>query len=306
MENSKNSEPTIIILTCNSAHIIASSLTRLNRKKYKIIVVDNASKDNTSEIVRKNFPDVCLIENPKNSGYGRGNNIALKLVASEFAVVLNPDAMITEESIDKVIDAMVKNKKVATAGPLILAQEDITQEAVKNQMQLMEKDNSSLCDMYYEKIDDGFDTRFISGACIFFRMEILRRIGFFDEKIFMFYEDNEICLRAKKNGYQNLTVIDAVVCHVGASSSEKNWRVTFRRSWHLLGWSKLYWKKMEKGDFRAKKSALRLGLSYLVKSILALVRFNSRDLAANLGAFCGSLMFLMGCSAFKADGCGRG
>lgn len=304
MQNFK--EPTIIILTCNSAHIISDSLLKLNREKYKVIVVDNASHDDTREIVRKKFPDVQLIENAKNIGYGRGNNVALRLVEGEFALVLNPDAVITEESIDKVIAAMINDKKVATAGPLILAQENITQDAIKSQMKIMEEDNASLRDMYYEKIANGFDTRFISGACIFFRMEIVRKIGLFDDKIFMFYEDNEICLRAKRNGYKNLTVVDAVVCHVGASSSKKNWRSVFRRSWHLQGWSKLYWKKIEKGDLRAKKSALRMVLSYSFKSLLSLVRLDEENLSKNLGALCGSAMFLFGYQAFRPDNTGRG
>ncbi len=303
---SQNPNLTIIILTYNSAHIIKSCLDNLNFEKYKIVIVDNASRDNSVEFIKENFPQLELIQIAKNGGYGRGNNVALKQVKTEFALALNPDAMILEKDIDLVLSEMKANENIAIAGPLILEQSSISQEAIDSEKAKIEKDFNGARDMYYEKIGNGFDSKFVSGACLFLRMSVFQKLGFFDEKIFLFYEDDELCLRAKNNGYKNLTLPEATVCHVGASSSKKTLRGVFRRNWHLKGWAKLYWKEVRKGKFSAKKSALRLTASYFVKSLIALVKAEPEEMAKNFGSFAGSAAFLCGMSAFKKDGTGRG
>jgi N-acetylglucosaminyl-diphospho-decaprenol L-rhamnosyltransferase len=297
---------TIVILTFNSAAIIERSLKNLNADKYKIVIVDNASKDNTVEVIRKNFPQLELIQIPKNIGYGRGNNVALKQVNTEFALVLNPDAFISENDIEVVLSEMKAHSNIAIAGPLILQQDTISQEEREKEIIKIENDFAGLKDMYYEKIGNSFDSRFISGACIFFRMSIFQKLGFFDENIFMFYEDDEICLRSKRNGYKNITVPQATVCHVGASSSKKSLRTTYRRNWHLKGWAKLYWKEMRQGKLRAKKSAFRLASVYFVKFLISLLTIKSEKIAENFGAFMGSISYMIGFGAFKKNGTGRG
>ena len=113
---SQNPNLTIIILTYNSAHIIKSCLDNLNFEKYKIIVVDNASKDGTAEFVRKNFSEAQVIELSQNLGYGNGNNVALELVKTEFALILNPDAMMFEKDIETVLDVMKKKSASSDGG----------------------------------------------------------------------------------------------------------------------------------------------------------------------------------------------
>lgn len=296
---------TIIILTYNSSHIIKDCLRGLNFDKYNVTIVDNASSDDVVDVVQKNFPQVKILKLEKNIGYGRGNNVALKQVNTDFALVLNPDAVILEKDIEVVLNEMRANEKVAIAGPIILEQSAISQDAINKEMAKITEDFSGIKDMYYEKIGNGFDSRFISGACIFFRMAVLQKIGFFDEKIFMFYEDDEICLRAKKNGYKNLTVPQATACHVGASSSKKTLSSIFRRNWHLKGWAKLYWKEINKGKLSAKRSSIRLTISYFLKSLICLIKNQPEKLAENFGACCGSAAFLIGKSAFKKDRTGR-
>ena len=111
---------TIIILTYNSAHIMVKCLEKISFDKYKVIVVDNASSDNSIDLIKEKFPQAKIIKLDKNVGYGNGNNAALEKVETEFALVLNPDAMIFENDIEIVLDAMKKNPQVAIAGPLIL------------------------------------------------------------------------------------------------------------------------------------------------------------------------------------------
>jgi GT2 family glycosyltransferase len=306
MSFQKEPNLTIIILSYNSSHIIENCLNKLDFEKYKIVVVDNASSDNSAEFIRQKFPKAQLIEMSKNVGYGRGNNEALKLVKTEFALVLNPDAIISDSDIEIVLNEMRADEKVAMAGPIILEQDSITQEAIDKELAKISKDLSGIRDTYYCKSGNGYSSKFIIGACVFFRVSIFQKIGFFDENFFMFYEDDELCLRVIRNGYKNLIVPQAVACHVGGLSSKKSLRNTYRRNWHLKGWSKLHWKEVRKGKFAAKKSAIRLTSSYFVKSLISLVRLDLEGLAINFSAFNSSFLFLFGVSAFKKDGTGKG
>ncbi len=306
MKSLKPNKLTIIILAFNSRHIIRFCLEKLNFERHRIIVVDNSSQDGTVDFIKTNFPKTEIISLNQNIGYGRANNIALKIVKTEFALILNPDAIILEKDIDLIINEMKGNKNIAIAGPLIIENELVTEEIVNIEKTKIEEDFNGIRDMYYEKIGNGFDSRFISGACLFLRISIFQKLGFFDEKIFLFYEDDELCIRARNNGYKNLTLPTANVCHIGASSSKKSLRGVYRRNWHLKGWSKLYWKEVRKGKLRAKKSALRLTTFYFVKSLISLVKFQPEEIAKFFGAFAGSLSFLIGLKAFNKDGTGRG
>lgn len=299
-------ELTIVILTYNSSHIIKNSLDNLDCNKHKIIVVDNASRDNTAELVRTNYPQIQLIEIAKNGGYGRGNNAALNQLQSEFVLVLNPDALISEDDIKKVLQVMKSDEKIAIAGPLLLEGNTISAETIAFEKAKIEKDFTTIKHTYYQKIGNNYGSRFISGACLFLRTAVFKKLGFFDENIFLFFEDDEICFRARKNGYKNLLVTNAVVCHIGGASSKKTWRGTYLRNWHFKGWSKLYWKEIRKGKLNSKKSALILTGTYFVKSLFALVRFNAEEMAVNFGACAGSVAFLIGLDAFKKDGTPRG
>ena len=87
--------------------------------KYLLIIVDNASTDNTVAVIESNFPSLKIIKNNKNIGYGRANNIALRQVETEFALLLNADATIDSENIDKIIGLMKENQDIAISGPLL-------------------------------------------------------------------------------------------------------------------------------------------------------------------------------------------
>jgi GT2 family glycosyltransferase len=296
---------TIIILAYNSAHILVKCLEKINFDKYKVVVVDNASSDNSIDLIKEKFPQAKIIKLDKNVGYGNGNNAALEKVETEFALVLNPDAMIFENDIEIVLDAMKKNPQVAIAGPLILRNFPASKKEIDEWMERMNKDLVTIKSRYCEKLEDGFDSQFLSGSCIFLRMSVFKKLGFFEKDIFMFYEDNEICERSKANGYKNLVVPAAHVFHLEAGSSRKCLRLAFRRGWHL-GWSKLYWKQLRKNKFKAKKSALRLFLLNLFWAFTFLFSGKLAEASQNFGTSFGSFSFLFGLKAFKKNGSARG
>ena len=298
---------TIIILTYNSAKIIKSCLEVLNFEKYKVVVVDNASKDGTAEFVRQNFPQALVQELPKNIGYGNGNNMALNQVETEFALILNPDAVIFEKDIEIVLEVMKKNPLVAMAGPIVLDNFPLEQKELAEKIANMEQDLAGIKDKYYEKIDGNFSVRFLIGAVLFMQVATMKKIGFFDKEIFLYYEDDEICGRVRANGFHNFVIPAAIAFHIGGGgkSSGSSLKVIYKKSWHLT-WSKLHWKYLRKGKLRAKRSAFKFTLVYLVKSLVFALRFDAEKLVKNLGACAGALAFFIGLRALDKNGNSRG
>jgi N-acetylglucosaminyl-diphospho-decaprenol L-rhamnosyltransferase len=281
---------TIIIVAFNSAKIIKSCLDKINFSKYQVIVVDNYSIDNTVQVVTQNFPQVKIITLDKNIGYGRGNNVALRQVETEFALVLNPDAFILEDDIEKILALMQKTPKIALAGPLLLQNYPALESDKTKQLQVVESN-------LLEKFDEYLAVKYVIGAILFLRMSVFREIGFFDENIFLYYEDDEISWRAVQSGFKAAIVPSAQGFHIGQGSSGGRLRNIYKRFWHRA-LSKLYWKKKQKGQLAATKSGIRLVIVFFIKSIFYTLTFNPKKAVENFASCCGSSSFLIGLEAF--------
>lgn len=280
------SDLTIIIVTFNSSQVIEQCLSHLNVVKYDIVVVDNASSDNTSQIVREKFPEVKLIQSDKNLGYGRANNIGLRQAKTEFALVLNPDAFILEESTEIALGVLKNNSKIALASPEIFHTADAEATIVPQP-------------------GDYRLANFIIGGVLFMRLEVFRKIGFFDEDFFMFAEDNELSDRATQNGYQIVLINNAKAFHSGAGSSKKSLRNTYRRFWHL-GWSKSKYKQTKKGKLQTIRATARLSLVYFCEGIFYFLIGNINKSVSKFAFSSGCSSFLIGLKAFKKNGTPRG
>ena len=292
---------TIVIVTFNSSEIIKQSLENIDCNKYLLIIVDNASTDNTVAVIESSFPSLKIIKNNKNIGYGRANNIALRQVETEFALLLNADATIDSENIDKVIGLMKENQDIAISGPLLFAKKYVD----KNNFEeiLITKINKKVR-KYYENNNFYFN-RFITGASMFLNMNAIKNIGFFDEGFFLYCEDNEICKRAIKHNYRVAIVKNTKFYHMSGGSckiSEKERRIVH---WHRLGWSKLYYTEKVWGLFVAKLKAIRVILKF---SFLCLKYF-FRNYKIPNNEYCGlkgSVGYLVGLKAFDKNDNPRG
>ena len=293
-----NRQLTFIITTFNSAEVIDACLNKINFDNYEVIVVDNNSSDKTTEIIIEKYPLVNLIKNKKNYGYGRANNIGLRATTTPYALILNPDAFIFEEDLEKVIAVMDKNPEIGIGAPLLLSSYPQSQSDISHELAIV---NNNLI----KDFGDFKSVKYIIGACEILRMEFFKKIGFFDEKIFLYYEDDEICYRTILNNKICAICVNAIAYHIGQGSSGKNLRGIYRRFWHRA-LSKFYWKEKQKGFFNAYFSAIKLSLSFLLKIIFYGVIFNSKKLFQNLGSLNGTLSYMIRLSAFDKNDNPRG
>lgn len=236
----------IIILNYNGKDYIEECLDSVLNQTYKtieIIVVDNASKDGSKEILKKKYlSKIILIENDTNIGFAEGNNIALKKANGEFIAVLNNDAVADSRWIQELIAAVYRSvpsfgmwaskilfyynrNMIDTAGHLIYP-DGLNRGRGKGEIDKGQFDNEE--EVFYP-----------SGCAALYRKEMINKIDFFDPDFFAYGDDTDIGLKARVAGWKCLYVPTAVVYHrssatVGRYSPMKAYLVERNRVWILI------------------------------------------------------------------------
>src|SRR5262245_3614674 len=210
----------IIIVNYNTAQYLVQALesirTYASGIQYEVIVVDNASSDNSSELLRK-LTDIRLISNTKNAGFAAGMNQALKESQGRFILWMNPDSQLLNHGLQTLIRYLEKQPKVGILGPRIVNPDGTIQfscrsfpsyfAAIANRHSLFTKwFPRNRFSQKYLKSDFDHDSihevDWVSGACLLHKREILETIGYLDEKFFMYCEDVDFCLRATQKGWK--------------------------------------------------------------------------------------------------------
>ena len=267
---------TAILVTYNSEDIIASCLSCLQNEAHvsDIIVVDNASTDNTVDVITKKFSGVRLIKNKENKGFGRANNQALEKVKSPYALLINPDAKLKEGALKALVEAAIQYDDAAILAPILLDETGHPHKSYKQSVFNREQNKGT-----YKEPAGDLCAEFLSGAVWLVHMEHLRKVGFFDKEIFLYYEDDDLCLRARKDGFGLVLVADAKAEHaMGGSSGELTAKQIAFRQEHMA-WSRLYIEQKYHNADAAKKMATRQQLEYAFKASLYLLLLKRKKVA---------------------------
>jgi hypothetical protein len=284
---------TVIFVSFRSAEIILSAIESVSQ--HQIIVVDNASGDNTIELIKTNFPKVTIISNSNNIGFGRANNLALQQVKTPYALALNPDARISAPNIDRCLKIMQQHQQIALAGPMVYNVELIDGNFVEKG--ICGKVNKN---MHLFEQQEYYANQFITGAGMFFNMSIMQNIGFFDQGFFLYCEDNEICKRVVKKGYQTAIIKDTKLLHLGSKSAKITQAEINRTYWHRFGWSKLYYTQLIWG----RSVAILKGFRMLIKFLFLCLKKQPKT--ADKQALKGVIFYLCGKKAFDNNNNPRG
>ena len=269
----------IIFVTYNSKDIIAQSLKGLaGMQGAEIILVDNASKDVTCELVREQFPSVKIIENDKNLGYGRAVNQAIKIAEGDKVLILNPDVTTNIEDVNQLVNDADKVENPGCIAPLT-------------------DENAEISDKF-ENVE------WVSGAAMMMPKNIFDEVGYFDENIFLYYEETDLLKRICDQGY-NIYLDNAVkMPHLVGKSSAYNKKTEYLKYWHS-GWSKFYYiKKHYPKRFFVKSLGALIKNSF--KYVIYLISFKPDKRLKYSARFSGLLAFLTGKKAFDKAGNPRG
>lgn len=198
-------------------------------------MVDNASKDNSVEMVIQKFPSVKLIENKKNLGFGTANNQGAKIARGRYFFFLNPDTTLGENSLGKLVKFMDDRPTVGVLGPQLLNVDGLIQQSVGFFPHLPQVFwwMSFLDDLPFGEylrpyhVDHNHFYRkerrvdWVTGAAMMVRREAFERAGGFDEKIFLYGEEVELCYRIKSGRFDVFYTPVTLITHVGRGSMEK-------------------------------------------------------------------------------------
>lgn len=224
----------IIIVNYNTRDLLKACLGSIYSKTkdvaFEIIVVDNASVDDSEEMIKKHFDDVIFIQSGANIGFGKANNLGVKYSTGTFVFFLNSDILLVNNAIKILSDYLILNPKVAICGANLY---DINNNPGMSFSQtlpglLPEIDyffGRMFARLYYRgNIDFNYTDSpliingFISGADMLVRKDVLDEVGLFDPDFFMYFEETELTWRIKKAGYLVVSVPEAKIIHLEGGS----------------------------------------------------------------------------------------
>ena len=227
---------TFIIVTFKSENIIFDCLDSLP-KNIPVIIIENSENIKFKENVEKKYENVqVLIE--KNNGMGVSNNLGIKLSKTDYVFIINPDTKLREDTIDKLIEASKTLNDFAIISPKSIDKNYPNYIEDKNDIEI--------------KNDKVISVKSIDGYSMILNKNKFMDGVFFDENIFLYLENDDLCLRKKKENEKIYIVQDSFIEHKGASSSDKNFQeqIELSRNWHWM-WSKFYFNKKHFGIFKA-------------------------------------------------------
>jgi GT2 family glycosyltransferase len=249
----------IIIVTYNNAEFILSCLQSfpdsLAELEHEVIVVDNHSTDGSRSIIRENFPGLCLISNKFNLGFARAVNQGFRKAKGKYFLILNPDVQLLPGSIDKMIHFLEGHPAIGVLLPKLLSPDGSLQFSCRTfydfstlffrrtplgkifpNHKIIRK--HLMMDWNHDEIrevDWGL------GACMCVRKEALGGQDIFDERFFLYFEDVDLCLRLKKEGWKVVYYPEAVMVHAHIRQSADG--VFNRAKWeHFKSLIKFYFK----------------------------------------------------------------
>ncbi len=232
----------VIVLNWNGLEDTLECLESLRRSDYpalSVIVVDNGSSDGSVPAIRARFPQIRLIELGRNRGFVDGNNVGLSEAlrsGAEFLFVLNNDTVLEPDCISQLLRALDEDPAVGLVGPLM--QRTIRPDLV---------DMGGDFDFWFGGVhlrryvegrtpEGALPIDYVWGCGLLARAQLFREIGLFDPRYGAYFEDADLCMRAKSRGYRTAVTTRARMVHKIGRSGEKRfaWQTYMRLRNHLL------------------------------------------------------------------------
>lgn len=238
----------IVIVSFNTRAVLQECLERLAPEidgiATEIIVVDNASRDGSAEMVESRFPQACLIRSSVNLGFAAANNVGFQWARGRYVVLLNSDAFVGRNALRIGLERMDANPQVAMAGAKLLSRDGSLQPSAR-QFPTLLNDFLALSGLAARFPRSRFFGRFdrtwadpdqparvdwVPGAFAILRRSVLETVGPFDEQFFLYYEEVDLCRRIRQAGHEIAYWPDMHVVHLGGESSKTMQNARMSRS----------------------------------------------------------------------------
>lgn len=214
----------IIILTWNSAEEIEACLNSLESNagglSHEVLIVDNASTDDTVARVASQFPGATLIQNEKNLGFAKGNNRGIQQARGRYLLLLNPDTVVHEGALTTMVDYLDSHPRVAAVGPRLIEGDGRIQRSCIHFPTVSRVLLAHLTEGGYLPSGEGpAAVEALSGAALMVRRDVVESVGPLDPNFFMYGEDTEWAYRMKLAGWEVHYLPAANVTHLRGRSA---------------------------------------------------------------------------------------
>jgi GT2 family glycosyltransferase len=228
----------------------------------EVIVVDNASSDDTLQMLAGEFPAVRLITNSSNLGFTHPVNQALQLSQGRYMLLLNPDTIVLPGAINELVGYIETHPEVGICGPKVLNSDGTLQKACKRGVSRPWATFSYFSGLYalfpHSKLFGGYLLNYldedkihevdgISGSCMLIRRSMVDQIGYLDERFFAYQEDADYCFQAKKAGWKVVYFPSAQIIHYGGQGGSRAQPYKSIIEWHRSYY--LYYRKNLASDY---------------------------------------------------------
>lgn len=229
MLNKTNPKISIILVTYNSAKTInrcLESIRKTTQAPFEILIVDNASSDDTREKIKQSKIESRIILNNQNLGFSRANNIGIKQAKGDYLMFLNPDTKVKNNAIDRLHQYLVTHPEVGLVVPKLEDEDGTSQKSVRQLPTLLRAIKE-----YYLGIKSSYapfvplgtsavDVESAVGAAMMVKKTTYQQVGGFDERYFLYFEDLDLCRKILRVNLKIKYLPEAIIVHrVGESAS---------------------------------------------------------------------------------------
>ena len=231
----------IIIVSYNTIEITKIALKHLfasmQNYEFEIFIIDNASVDHSADILRNEYPNITLIENKVNVGFGRANNQVLPYINSRYVLLLNTDAFVEPDTISKTVQYMDTHPQCGILGVKFLGRDGELQPSCRyfptplniflnrTGLNRVFKHTKMVDDMSWDHATVR-NCDWVPGCYYLVRKEVIDQIGLFDPRYFLYYEEIDHCFAAKNAGWQVTYFPYTTVVHLGGESAKTEGEIT--------------------------------------------------------------------------------
>jgi len=256
--NSFEKNITFVIVSFMSSHIIEKCIKSID-SNIKIIVVENSDNIQIKKYLENKFSNVEVIIAKENLGYGKGNNLGISKVDTQYVFILNPDVILKENCLQELFKAqIVLRDDFAILAPNIL----------DNYGYFLNQNNN-----FKKSI---LEVDYVKGFAMLINLKKVTFEEIFDENFFLFLEEIDLCKRIKNNGEKIFVVQESKVQHLAKQASENTLNIELCRNWHWM-WSLFYYNHKHFGILTAYRVAIVKFISSVIKLFIAMVLFNKKN-----------------------------
>jgi N-acetylglucosaminyl-diphospho-decaprenol L-rhamnosyltransferase len=248
---------TFVLVSFRSDHIIEKCIKSIN-PNIKVIIVENSDNIFIKNYLEKKFLNVRVIISKKNLGYGRGNNLGISKVTTQYVFILNPDATLKKNCLKELCKAQTELKDdFSILAPSFLNNYGFFSDHINNSK---------------KKI---FEVDYVKGFAMLINLKKVNFKKIFDENFFLFLEEIDLCRRIKNNNGKIFVVKNSKINHLGKKASQNSFDIELCRNWHWM-WSLFYYNYKHFGKIIAYKITISKFFISVIKLLFALMSFNKK------------------------------